>query len=95
MRARSVLNCSLLLLAAAAAAGEPGAGIFIGGFVSQGYLNTADNNYLMENTRDGSGEFNEAAIGCQTLPDNSLGIDVLKHCNEVITGAAYRLGFDG
>ena len=44
----------------------------MGGFVSQGYLNTADHNYLIPNTREGSGEFNEAAVHVTAQPRDDL-----------------------
>ena len=45
--------------------------IDIHGFLSQGYLKTTEYNYLIHNSKDGSFEFNEAAINFSTsLTDN-------------------------
>jgi len=67
------------ILAASATAAELGESVYLGGFVSQGYINTADYDYLMSDTRDGSGEFNEAAVivSAQPLDDLRVGIQLL------------------
>ena len=60
---RSALTGILtVMLAGAAVAGSSGDLLQINGFVSQGYLNTWDNNYLIPRSVNGSAEFTEAAI---------------------------------
>ena len=62
MRARSILTATLIAMATATGAADLGSGILVGGFVSQGYLNSEDNVFLLPNGREGSGAFNEAAV---------------------------------
>lgn len=84
--------------------------LFIGGFVSQGYINTSENNYLVPRAREGSGEFNEAAIAVSVLPADRtrIGIQFLARDlgdegnNQVLVDWAYgdyrwrdTLGFRG
>lgn len=67
------------LLAAPAPATSLQDSVYMGGYVSQGYVNSSNHNYLVPNTRDGSGEFNEAAfnLSAQPLDDLRLGIQFL------------------
>ena len=53
MSRRLTLVCLSLVLAAAPAAAQL-ADLYVRGFVSQGYLNSSHNNYLVPNSRDGS-----------------------------------------
>ncbi len=46
----------------------------IHGFVSQGYIRSSANNYIVYNSREGSAEFNEAAIGVTSLISDRLRI---------------------
>lgn len=46
--------------------------VYLGGFVSQGYLNTADHNYLTADAREGSGKFTEAALSVSAQPMDNL-----------------------
>lgn len=43
---------------------------FISGFVSQGYLVTSENDYIVHNSRDGNFEFNEAALNVSIMPSD-------------------------
>ena len=60
------LILSLLTVWGAPAGAAEIAGIDIHGFISQGYLQSTDNNYLA-NTDKGTFEFNEAAINFSKL----------------------------
>lgn len=61
---------ALVLLAAPAAAQVED--LYVRGFVSQGWLNSRDVNYLVDDSRDGSAEFHEAAISIQARPEERL-----------------------
>jgi hypothetical protein len=50
--------------------------VYVSGFVSQGYLNTEDNDYLLPDVRDGSGEFNEAAVIVAAEPLDRLHVGI-------------------
>ena len=50
--------------------------LYIRGFVSQGYLNTSHNNYLVEQSKNGSTEYNEAAISLQAFPEERLRVGI-------------------
>ena len=87
MHARSAPSCTLAALpllglllgltsVAPTAAGEIGSGIFVGGFVSQGYLNSEDNDYLLPNGREGSGAFNEAAVIVSAEPADRVRVGI-------------------
>ncbi len=65
-----VVILSLLLLAAPASAQIED--LYIRGFVSQGWLNSRDVNYLVDDSRDGSAEFHEAAVSIQARPEEKL-----------------------
>ncbi len=74
---RSVLTGILtLILAGAAVAGSPGDPLQINGFVSQGYLNTWDNNYLIPRSVNGSAEFTEVAITVVAQPQDKLRVGI-------------------
>ncbi|MFC2140402.1 hypothetical protein ACFLQ1_01620 [Candidatus Auribacterota bacterium] len=48
--------------------------VTIHGFISQGYLKTTNNNFIIENSKDGSAEFNEAGLNFSTeITDNLRG----------------------
>ncbi len=69
----------LLLLAAVvvpAVAGDLGDDIFLNGFVSQGYLNTSENNYLMPRSISGTAAFTEAAITLTARPMDRLRVGI-------------------
>lgn len=53
-----------------------GDSLYLGGFVSQGYLNSADHNYLIANTREGSGAFNEVALQVAAEPRDDLRVGI-------------------
>lgn len=76
MRVRSALTITLVTLAAAAAAGDLASSVYLGGFVSQGYLNSEDNDYLLPNGREGSGAFNEAAIIVSAEPADRVRVGI-------------------
>jgi hypothetical protein len=69
----------MLLVAEGASGATLGETVYVGGFVSQGYVNSSRHNYLMPNTREGSGEFNEAAfnLSAQPLDDLRVGAQFL------------------
>lgn len=48
--------------------------LFFSGFVSQGYLNSTGNDYLIDNSKKGSAEFSEAALVCYASPTDRLRI---------------------
>jgi len=80
-RARRGLAAAALFAAAAAgAAGAHGAAlpsdVYVSGFVSQGYLNTEDNDYLLPGDREGSGEFTEAAVIVAAEPLDRLHVGI-------------------
>ena len=69
----------LLLLAAVvapAAAGDLGDNIFLNGFVSQGYLNTSENDYLVPRSTNGTAAFTEAAITLTARPMDRLRVGI-------------------
>lgn len=63
--------CLALLIAAGPAVAQLG-DLYVRGFVSQGYLNSSHNNYLVSDSRDGSAEFHEAAVSLQAFPEERL-----------------------
>jgi hypothetical protein len=73
---RTFLAAAVLpvLLAGGAGAQDLGESVLINGFVSQGYLNTHEVDYLIPNSRDGSAELLEAALTVTTLPTDRLRI---------------------
>ncbi len=50
--------------------------IHVGGMVSQGYLQTTENNFLIDDSKDGSFEFQEATIHFMAMPVDRLRIGV-------------------
>ena len=68
----------LLVLAAAtlAVAGEVGDNLYVNGFVSQGYLNTSKNNYLVPRSVNGTAAFTEAAITLLARPMDRLQVGI-------------------
>ncbi|MEZ4649971.1 MAG: hypothetical protein R3E97_14510 [Candidatus Eisenbacteria bacterium] len=50
--------------------------LYIGGFVSQGYIDTSENNYLVPRAREGSGEFNEVAVALSITPADRTRIGI-------------------
>ena len=46
------------------------------GFVSQGYLKTTENNFILSNSKDGSWEFSEAALTTMVSPTDKLRMGV-------------------
>ncbi len=73
---------ALVLVATGLAGGAGGQGlalgetVYLGGYVSQGYLNSSDHNYLIANTREGSGEFNEVALQASAQPRDDLHVGI-------------------
>jgi hypothetical protein len=65
-----------VVTAAGAGAAELPPEIYVGGFVSQGYLNTEDNDYLLADASDGSGEFNEAAVIVAAEPTDRIHVGI-------------------
>jgi hypothetical protein len=53
-----------------------GEDLYIGGFVSQGYLNTSENDYLVPRSVNGTAEFTDAAIFFSANPMDRLRIGV-------------------
>jgi hypothetical protein len=80
VRPRLCLWGGILLLLVAAVplcfAGEIGENLYLKGFVSQGYLNTSDNNYLIPRSVNGSAEFTEAAITLLARPMDRLQVGI-------------------
>lgn len=68
--------CLLVVPGGRALAMTTGEGLYLGGFVSQGYLNSADHNYLIPNTREGSGAFNEVALHVTAEPGDDLRVGI-------------------
>ncbi len=68
----------LLVLATAtlAVAGEVGDNLYVNGFVSQGYLNTSKNNYLVPRSVNGTSAFTEAAITLLARPMDRLQVGI-------------------
>lgn len=71
MKRRLPACCLAVLLLAVPAAAQIG-DLYVRGFVSQGYLNSSHNNYLVRNSRDGTSEFHEAAVSLQAFPEERL-----------------------
>jgi len=67
---------SVVLLVSPAMAEEMGDSIYVGGFVSQGYLNTRENNYLVPRSVNGTSEFTEAAITVLARPVDRLRVGI-------------------
>jgi len=67
----------------------------IHGYVSQGYLQTSDNNYLYSDTEDGSFQFNEAAINVYTeiTPKLSVGIQLFARDLGAVGNNAIQLDY--
>jgi hypothetical protein len=59
-----------------ALAGEIGENLFLSGFVSQGYLNTSENTYLVERSQNGTAAFTEAAITLSATPTDRLRVGI-------------------
>jgi len=59
-----------------APAGEIGENLFLNGFVSQGYLNTSENNYLVPRSVNGTAAFTEAAITLSARPMDRLRVGI-------------------
>lgn len=74
MRSILITGAVLLLAAAAAWAGLDGDEIHVHGFVSQGWFNTRHNNYLVQESRNGTAEFHEAAVSLQVQATERLRI---------------------
>ncbi len=66
----------VLLSVFPAAADEIGESIFLTGFVSQGYLNTSENNYLVPRSVNGTAEFTEAAVTLVAVPADRLRVGI-------------------
>jgi hypothetical protein len=67
---RLVTLAAILVLAGSAAAQIED--LYVRGFVSQGWLNSRDVNYLVDDSRDGTAEFHEAAVSIQARPEEKL-----------------------
>ena len=67
---RLAVLAGMILLAAPAAAQMDE--LYVRGFVSQGWLNSRDVNYLVDDSRDGTAEFHEAAVSIQARPEEKL-----------------------
>ncbi len=65
-----ILVTAVLLIALPAAAQTED--LYIRGFISQGWLNSRDVNYLVDDSRDGSAEFHEAAVSILARPEEKL-----------------------
>lgn len=65
-----------LLWVTSTPAGKLGDDLFLSGFVSQGYLNSSGNNYLIPRSINGSAEFTEAAIIASAEPLEHLRVGV-------------------
>lgn len=68
-----------LLFATCLPRSVPGADLedlFIGGFVSQGYIDTSENSYLVPQAREGSGEFNEVGVALSIQPQDRTRIGI-------------------
>ncbi len=50
--------------------------LYITGFVSQGYLNTSENNYLVPRSINGTAEFTEAAVTVVARPQDRLRVGI-------------------
>jgi len=73
---RQLVVILILIAVTVGQAAELGSKVYIGGFVSQGYLNSEDNNYLMPRAREGSGEFNEAALIVSAQPTDRIRVGI-------------------
>lgn len=71
---RLVTLAAILALACSAAAQVEN--LYVRGFVSQGWLNSRDVNYLVDDSRDGTAEFHEAAVSIQARPEERLRVGV-------------------
>jgi hypothetical protein len=77
-RLRSVVVIGVVLaLSGGTAAGDAGAQglddrLFVSGFVSQGYLNTSENDYLVPRSVNGTAEYTEAAVTMVARPADRL-----------------------
>lgn len=69
-----VLGLAGVLVVSSAVAQGLDDSIRINGFVSQGYLNTDEVDYLIPNSRDGSAQFTEAAVTITAMPTERLRI---------------------
>jgi hypothetical protein len=72
------MTAVVLLVAAvpAASAGELGETMFVSGFVSQGYLNTRENDYLVQDSVNGTAAFTEAAVTLTARPMDRLRVGI-------------------
>jgi len=66
----------LLVFSTQAVAQGIGEDLYIGGFVSQGYINTSKNDYLFPRSVNGTAEFTDAAIFFSSTPMDRLRIGV-------------------
>jgi hypothetical protein len=73
---RQFLMFLLVAATATTVLAEPFDDLYIGGFVSQGYLNTSHNNYLVRDSRDGTSEYHEAAFNIQKIVDPRLRLGI-------------------
>ncbi len=76
MSLRGRLVVILLAASVAAGAADLESSVYVRGFVSQGYINSEDNNYLLPNDREGSGEFNEAAVTIAAEPAERVHVGI-------------------
>ena len=67
----TILLLGLLLPAADLPAADL-SDLYFNGFVSQGWINTSHNNYLVDDSRDGTAEYHEAAVSIQNQLDDRL-----------------------
>lgn len=67
-RRAAILGLVLLAVPASAQIED----LYVHGFVSQGWLNSRDVNYLVDDSRDGTAEFHEAAVSIQARPEEKL-----------------------
>lgn len=74
--AATVLGAACLAAAASAAAADWPAGLRLGGFVSQGWLNTSESEYLVPRSQDGTAEMTEAAVTVSATPADRLRVGV-------------------
>ncbi len=66
----------MLILSTRAQAQGVGEDLYIGGFVSQGYLNTSNNDYLVARSVNGTAEFTDAALSFSANPMDRLRIGI-------------------
>lgn len=67
-----IIAALILLFAYADEAFSFGEDLFISGFISQGYLISTGNNYLITHSKRGSAEFNEVALNIYAVPSERL-----------------------